>query len=484
MKLSPSTFLRPAVIAVCILVPPMVTNRGWWFVGRTGDGYSEPFEVFGMLVSLAILLYWAAAWRHRGPDRLERIVTRLVTGVIVLQFLYLMANYAGTSWDYRCYDAAARNVAKGLNPYNDTAYLYPPLLAQVLAGVHGVVTSTRIFYYENVSAWWLVFYFYQAIQLLLVFLLVELSFAYLRRLRVPLAWAAVLVAAAFLVSAPFFRTIRFQQTNLVVLAAILYSLARLRDRPLAAGALMAVAVMVKPQGIVFPLVWLFIGARRAVVGFVVAAAALVLVQAGFGADWTAWRQFVDSIAKIPKYNDFFRNQSLFSVFSTLFRTVGIRVENAALLLFVRACHVAILGWFVYRFIDRERRFRAAAPGIAAEARGRFDLLVRVGGHTVDVALLALLGAPIVWEHHYAIALPAVFWVAALGRGRVPFPALIALVLMFVPSTFDVWFFSYHRLAGVFLFVIAMSPARSIDLAVRSWKLPWWTPAPADSGKQA
>ena len=34
-----------------------------------------------------------------------------------------------------------------------------------------------------------------------------------------------------------------------------------------------------------------------------------------------------------------------------------------------------------------------------------------------------------------------------------------LLLMFVPSTFDVWMLSYHRLLGVVLLILAISPRR-------------------------
>lgn len=464
--------LRAAIMLLCVFVPPMVTNRSWWVVGRTYDGYSEPFEVLGMLVSAAVLLYWFGAFRDRDRDgedgRLGRMLAAAVTGIVVMQTLYGFVNHAGISWDYRCYDNAARNVARGLNPYDGTAYLYPPLLAQALAWVDHVVESTRLFAYANVTSWWIVFYFYQALQLFLVFSIAELSFAFTRRLGIPALWAAAIVLVVFVADAPLFRTLRFQQTNLIVLVAILYSMVRLRERPVACGVLMAVAVMVKPQGIVFPLVWLFIGARRATLGFLAAAAVLVVVQASsataFATDWTMWRQFADSVAKIPQKNDYFRNQSLFSVISTLAKTVHVSIDKNTLLAVVRGCYVAVLGWFVYRFLEREKRFRTGVAKVAAAARARYELVTRVCAHTADVVLLALLCAPIVWEHHYAIAMPLPIWIVGMTKGRVPAPVIVALVLMFVPSTFDVWLLSYHRLAGAVMLAVLLSPVRVFDLA--------------------
>jgi hypothetical protein len=453
------TLRRAAIILVCALVPPMVAGRGWWFIGRTFSDLSRPFEVMGLFATVAVFLYWYGAYRHRGDDRGERILTRLVVGGIVLHYVYVMVNYADPSWDYRCYDDAANNVVKGVDPYDDTNYLYPPLLAQVLAWINAAVRSTPLFAYQQTSSWWIVFYFYQVLQLALVFVVAEQCFALGRRLRIPLAYVAILTVVLFVASAPMFRTVRFNQANLIVLVAILYSLIHLDRRPWVCGVLMAVAVFVKPQGVLFPLVWLLIGFRAAALSFVVASGVLVLVQAGFGTDWTLWAQFVDSIGKIPKYNDYFRNQSLFSFFSNLTKTFGLHLDKPTLMVGVRVCYAGILAWFVYRYVDREKRFKAQLSGIPRDEHGRFALLTRTGAHTVDVVLLALLGSPLVWEHHYVLLLPAALWLFALTKGRIPVLALVGLVLVFVPSTFDVWLLSYHRLAGTILLAVALSPAR-------------------------
>ncbi len=441
----------------------MVTNRGWWAIGRTYDGYSEPFEILGLFVSAAILAYWVRSFRADTDDRRETIVERLVVGGLVLHFLYIIVNHAAVAWDYRCYDSAARNIVAGANPYLDTAYLYPPLLAQCMAGIHAWVESIPAFSYENVTSWWIVFYFYQAAQLVLVFVTAELCFSFGRRLKIPVAWVALLVLALFLVSAPFLRTIRLQQVNILVLLAILYSLVHLRSRPWLCGILMAVAIAVKPQGILFPLMWLLTGHRKAFFGFMAAALVLIFAQAGLGSDWTHWRQFIESTGKIPVYNDYFRNQSLFSFVSSTTKALSLSIDKEYLMLFVRACQLGVLGGFVYRYIEREKLYAKELARTGKDGRDGFELIMRVCGHTADIILLALVVSPMVWEHHYVLALPIVLWLFGLSKGRLPRPAILALALIFIPSTFDVVFLSYHKLAGTILLIVALSPARVFGL---------------------
>jgi hypothetical protein len=80
----------------------------------------------------------------------------------------------------------------------------------------------------------------------------------------------------------------------------------------------------------------------------------------------------------------------------------------------------------------------------------------------------LLLSPLVWEHHYVIAVPMAIWAIALYGASMPWQIGTAVLLIFVPPTFDVFPFSYHRLAGLLLLVASMRP----ELA----------PAPRSSGE--
>jgi hypothetical protein len=83
---------------------------------------------------------------------------------------------------------------------------------------------------------------------------------------------------------------------------------------------------------------------------------------------------------------------------------------------------------------------------AARARDQASLFV-------FTLLIMMLLSPLVWEHHYVLTLPLGIW--ALARVAVPgtsqprrIRAVLAAALVYAPPTFDVFPFSYHRLAGL------------------------------------
>ena len=83
------------------------------------------------------------------------------------------------------------------------------------------------------------------------------------------------------------------------------------------------------------------------------------------------------------------------------------------------------------------------------AAGLEEVAARHGVTPYQVALAwVLLAAPVVWEHHYVLAIPLLLWAAA-GWGRRHAVALgAAALLCFAVPTFDVFPWSYHRLVGL------------------------------------
>ncbi|MEZ4622842.1 MAG: hypothetical protein R2867_46100 [Caldilineaceae bacterium] len=80
------------------------------------------------------------------------------------------------------------------------------------------------------------------------------------------------------------------------------------------------------------------------------------------------------------------------------------------------------------------------------------------GHSTDVIAVALIASPVVWEHHYLLAMPLAICAVAQARGERQLWAVgISLFLMFVMPTFDVYPFSYHRLLGLVLLMVTLAP---------------------------
>jgi hypothetical protein len=91
---------------------------------------------------------------------------------------------------------------------------------------------------------------------------------------------------------------------------------------------------------------------------------------------------------------------------------------------------------------------------------------RFSGHVVDSVALMLLLSPMVWEHHYVLALPLAVWAVATQGSSRPWPIGLALVLMFAVPTFDVFPLSYHRIAGLLMLVALSSPRQVLPRPAR------------------
>lgn len=82
---------------------------------------------------------------------------------------------------------------------------------------------------------------------------------------------------------------------------------------------------------------------------------------------------------------------------------------------------------------------------------------RMTGHMLDFSVISLLIAPSAWEHHYVIAIPLAIWTFTL-RGRDAFlQTTIGTALVFALPVFNVYPFSYLRMAGLLILLLLVSP---------------------------
>ena len=98
-----------------------------------------------------------------------------------------------------------------------------------------------------------------------------------------------------------------------------------------------------------------------------------------------------------------------------------------------------------------------------EERGRAELAdtLRFSGHVTDVLSLALMASPLVWEHHYVLAIPLIILAALTQHRARPWLVAVGAMLILLPPTFDVFPFAYHRLVGLLMLLAPTSP--EIDL---------------------
>ncbi len=442
------TVITPLVLEA--LGPPILSSS-------YGASYAR-FELLGFSGGVSLLLLAVLAVRERSGRPWLTLVPPLLPLLVTLSALVIVSEWSRKPFDYDCYEYAGRVLLAGGDPYRQgLLYLYPPLVAQGMAGawvlVRGVASAFGCALSDD-AAWNVVFYLYQCLQLGLVAWLYLLAARLARGMGLPTPWAEVLVAVLLVFDNPLLRTLRHGQVNLLVLDLALAGILAARSRPALAGAAIALAAHIKlyPLTLLIPLVtsrrW------RAVAWTVGSFAGVVALQTGFGRDLSLWTSFFEFYTRVGG-EVAFRNGSVHSVlFNTLRLTTGSDLAAPVASAVAKFVSLGALAWLALRVLARERERRAGRvadePALLADA--------------ADCLALALLVSPSAWEHHFVFAIPLVLVsVATRGSERPGAVALGAFLMLGMP-TFDLFPFGYHRLAGLLLLLwitpAVPSPARS------------------------
>jgi len=165
--------LYAAIVTAAAAVPLVLWPSTSALIGDTYGRAYRPFELLGLTGSVAILLIAGLELRTRRRRTLADVLPVVLPVLVAFVFLGLVVEYSRKSWDYRCYEGAAKALVAGSDPYEGTAYLYPPLLAQLLAGAYQLTAWIqaavgRAGAGAPDSTWFVVFYLYQCLQLLAV----------------------------------------------------------------------------------------------------------------------------------------------------------------------------------------------------------------------------------------------------------------------------------------------------------------------------
>ncbi len=422
---------------------------------------APPFQLFVFCATVALIVAATVALRRGKDAALGARVPIILLVLVGLHYLSFMRQHSARSWDYECYEQAAQAIVAGSNPYGG-CYLYWPLVAQTMAVLHqlsalGLAALPTAGNTEAGQLWDLLFYLYEASQWLLIILAYFLCYRFARRVALNPLVAALLVAGLFVFNNPLVATITYNQVNLWVLNLVLLALLLWRTHPWLSGLAVALGGQIKLYPLIFLLPWTLTKQVRAVAGAAVGTLALVLIQTGGGRDWHLWSQFLAFAGTFPK-GRYFRDNSLHSVIYNVYdqsvRGLGWPTTNlqATVDLLYSGAILLMCGYFLVRFVVRERAYAALADGGEQAAMDRFY------GHTMDAVALGLIISPVVWEHHYVLAMPLVIWAVATQGHVHPWPVGIAAFLIFAIPTFDVFPVSYHRLVGLLYLVHLTWPA--------------------------
>jgi len=467
-----------AVIALCLYVlsvpaivvlPIVLWKLSTPLIASTYGKSYELFELFGFCTSIALIVFAYTALR-RG-ESLRKSIPTILFIFVSFHFLVFLTEYSFKMPDYGCYERAAGAIMRAENPYT-SCYLYPPFTAQVMGLGYRFVklVSSQIesgISQENI--WSLVYYLYQCSQFFLIQLASLLCYRFAKNLGIKSIPASVFVSALLLLNNPLIRTLRHNQVNLYVLDLVLLAILLLNRYPALSGLAVALGGHIKLLPLVLILPWSAARKITAVVATVISFSVIALIQTNLGRDLTLWNQFLvfsraspDSFAFLV--TPFFRENSLhsliFNSFQMIARLIGAEpagVRDIANMVVAVASFVVGI-WFVTRFMQREKTF-ALGKSADNSPSGLSEDTLRLYGHSMDALAFTLIVAPLVWEHHYILAIPIVLWALATRSSTNLLQISIAALLIFDLPTFDVFPFSYHRLVGLVMLLYYTSPGR-------------------------
>jgi hypothetical protein len=360
------------------------------------------------------------------------------------------------SWDYGQYETAFRAVVVDDNPYRSTRYLYPPTFANAMVTVYHM--GERLLPLiglasKGTNLWTLVFYFHQSMLLFSLLFSYYLSLQFAGRVGLRPLKGMLLVSVLFLFNVPLIRTLSYNQVNFYILVSILITMLTLSQYPIVSGMSVAFGGMIKLYPFAFVIPLFMMKKWKALLGVVAGVFIIIAFDTHLFRDLALWKQFVLFYTSFPveRESSWFRNSSPLSLIRTSLAFVG-APEKIVTPVFV-IVFLVVMVWYAVRFFQRERMFAGTDQLLAGSET------FRQFGHLTDFSVLSLLVAPSAWEHHYVIAIPLAIWVFTLRGKDMPWLVATAMLLTFMMPVFNIYPFSYFRMAGLILLLVLVSPQK-------------------------
>jgi hypothetical protein len=362
------------------------------------------------------------------------------TVLVGLFWLAFVRQTYGAKWDFGCYFLAGKLIGGG-NIYDPALleghrYIYSPLLATIFSGLRRLPAHRQFelaYWGWSLLNYWLVMGY---------FLLLA---AALRLYKVHRPWLWPGAAGAVVFNVPLQRTLIYSQANLAVVCLLLGGLLLYRRKPAGAGGLLGAAALLKSSPALLLLPAIIEKRWKTVIGFL--GAGIILIAGSIALVGSRpWRDFLGALPQLHSHAVYRDNslQSLVFSFSRLPRLAA--GKNDLLLGLAFGLTLLSVGWFIG--LATRPKFLQVMGG---EARSNYFEAA------FPFYLLAMLVAsPYLWEHHWLMGQLAFCLLAARAAGtRWLLPALICYALVFLIPTFDIFLFSYHRLAGLILWVVVV-----------------------------
>jgi hypothetical protein len=423
-----------------------------------------PFELFGGIISFVLVLITWLEIKRKNKKSLTNI---LPIGLGLLVSLAFLFNIAESTFDWRfnsdyiAFEKGAKAILNGISPYIDieNAYVYPPLVGQVMALLYQIFIQIPFLHIENnEQGWEIIFYLFQCSQLLLIILAYFLTYSFARKIGLKSIPASLIVAALLLFNNSVVRTLNFHQTNLWILNCVLIGFLLQQTYPYISGLAIALGIHVKMYPFILILPWIALRKWKPLVGTAIGLLGIAIIQTNLGSDWTILKLFFGYLGDVSKPNPY-RNNSINSIVSNFFKIPNVLFGTSFDLvpLVVNLITLAIFIWFSVRFIRRERVYRELTEFASSKTQHYWNDMFRLYGHSMDAISLGLFISPSVYEHHYIIAIPVALWAIATCKSDQIVPISVGVFLIFCIPTFDLFPFSFHRLVGLLMLVYFTSP---------------------------
>lgn len=414
------------------------------------------FEYFGFSTASVLLFNMIIEIKKRAKSSGDQIIPIVLFGLTGFAFLVWFSEYSLVGNDYSAYQTAAKAFLDGQSIYGHSpSYIYPPLLAYIIAFLYKTVQwiSVNIFstQMKPKEYYYLVFYLYQVFQYGLILVSYGLVYLFAKSLNHTKYSAALLTTLIFLANLPLFRNFRMNQVNLLVLIGLLLAILLVDRNPILTGAFIAFCVHIKIYPIIVLLPWLISRRWLAVGSAIISGILMFLAQLFIANGLNNWIDYFAYIINVEK-GIALRNNSLHSLAWNLSHLLFPRSSTPMLVtstnLLVGGFTALMIAWIVKRYLQRMK-----APALTDQDRYL--------GNFMDTIILMFLISPSAWDHHYVAAIPLAVWAMTVGMDQLIGLVGLGLVFIFWVPTFDVFFFSYVRLAGIVLLMIALQPTKTV-----------------------
>lgn len=413
------------VAAESLVFVPVLLARLRALVSRPEHIDERFFPYFALCATGAVCIIVMRILSARR-ERLDAVNACAIAApfVAVLHFLLLLLVFGHRSNDYSIYEKAARSIISGSDPWagSTLGYIYPPLLAQCIGLAHRIGQAMMG---SSSAGWEAAFYIYQAHQFLLVCLFSGLLYRFCRNLGWDETVSAIAVTVCILINLPLLVALNWNQASLAVAALFLAALILAERHPVAAGLSLALGAHLKLYPLVLVVPWFVTKKYRALASSLAGLVCFAFVPSLLVGSYTAWGNYKQFLSNYSRVGFFIRDGGTNYVYEHAARSV-----SPSSLLFLALMLLLLNVMFWGRFVRRERKWselkKSPAAVLTADLSDRF----RYYGHAMDAIAVALFAAPLVWKHHYLLAVPLALWaVTHVSRERLKWFGLAVLLLL-------------------------------------------------------